>query len=132
MTVFADSSALFALLDAGDAEHRAAANAWRQLRGGNARLVTSNYVVVEAFSLAQRRLGMEAARAFVQDVSPLLAVEWVTPDAHIAAECAVLASGLRDLSLVDCTSFELMRRLGIWRVFAFDRHFAERGFECLP
>jgi predicted nucleic acid-binding protein len=34
----------------------------------------------------------------------------------------------RDLSLVDCVSFEVMRRNGITRAFAVDRHFQELGF----
>jgi uncharacterized protein len=43
----------------------------------------------------------------------------------------VLAAARRNLSLVDCVSFELMRRLGIRRVFCFDPHFAEQGFELV-
>ena len=38
----------------------------------------------------------------------------------------------RQLSLVDCASFDIMRRLGLRDVFAFDPHFAEQGFRCLP
>ena len=38
----------------------------------------------------------------------------------------------RQLSLVDCTSFVVMRQIGIDDVFAFDRHFAEQGFTVLP
>jgi predicted nucleic acid-binding protein len=43
-----------------------------------------------------------------------------------------LTSARRRLSLVDCTSFEVMRRLGITSAFAIDRHFVEQGFEVLP
>ena len=32
----------------------------------------------------------------------------------------MLAAGVRDVSLVDWTSFELMRRLGVAEAFAFD------------
>jgi predicted nucleic acid-binding protein len=35
----------------------------------------------------------------------------------------------RGLSLVDCTSFAIMRRQAITRAFHFDRHFQEQGFE---
>jgi len=35
------------------------------------------------------------------------------------------------LSLVDCVSFEVMRRIGMNRVFCFDPHFEEHGFEVL-
>ncbi|MEI6809693.1 MAG: hypothetical protein WCN95_13310, partial [bacterium] len=33
---------------------------------------------------------------------------------------------------VDCVSFEVMRRLGLRNVFAFDNHFAEQGFLVRP
>ena len=40
-----------------------------------------------------------------------------------------MAAGRRDLSLVDCASFEVMRRSGIRTAFAFDPHFGEFGYE---
>lgn len=51
---------------------------------------------------------------------------------HGVAVTALLTAGKRQLSLVDCSSFEAMRRLGITSAFAFDRHFAEQGFEQVP
>ena len=45
---------------------------------------------------------------------------------------ALLTANRRQLSLVDCISFEMMRRLEIKTAFTHDRDFAERGFECLP
>jgi predicted nucleic acid-binding protein len=45
---------------------------------------------------------------------------------------SMLAADKKRLSLVDCISFNIMRRLGIKSAFAFDRHFKEQGFECIP
>jgi len=95
-------------------------------------LITSNYVLVESFALLQASLGMEAVRAFHDAVLPVLHVHWTTPEDHEVAMQALLVADRRRLSLVDCTSFQLMRRLGVPRAFAFDRHFAEQGFELLP
>lgn len=39
--------------------------------------------------------------------------------------------GRRDLSFVDCVSFVVMRRYEMEKVFGFDKHFAEQGFEVL-
>ena len=50
---------------------------------------------------------------------------------HRAAAAALLAAGRRGISLVDCSSFEVMRRLGLERAFAFGRHFAEAGFQLV-
>ena len=41
------------------------------------------------------------------------------------AVAALLAANCRQLSLVDCTSFQAMRQLGIATVFTFDAHFVE-------
>lgn len=66
-----------------------------------------------------------------EDVFPLLQVEWVDEIGHREAVSAMLVAGRRELSLVDCSSFGTMRRLGIRKAFAFDEHFAEQGFEIV-
>lgn len=38
----------------------------------------------------------------------------------------------KSLRLVDCVSFNLMRRSGIRQAFAIDEHFLEQGFQVLP
>ena len=132
MTVFVDTSAFYALLDAGDRHHRAAKQAWVTLVREAADLACSNYVIIETTALLQNRLGMEAARAFQEDILPVVRVEWVDDITHRTGVTALLTAGRRQLSLVDCVSFDLMRRLGIHRAFAFDEHFAEQGFEVIP
>jgi predicted nucleic acid-binding protein len=130
MRVFVDTSALLAVLDADDASHPRADASWRGLLASEHSLTTTSYVLVETFALAQHRLGLEAARTLHQDVLPALDVVWVGADIHAAAATALLTAGRRRLSLVDCVSFEVMRRGGIRQAFAFDRHFAEQGFEA--
>lgn len=41
---------------------------------------------------------------------------------------ALLAANRRQLSFVNCCSFEVMRSLGMERAFAFDANFKEQGF----
>ncbi len=41
-------------------------------------------------------------------------------------------AGRRTLSLVDCVSFEVMRRIGVLKAFAFDHHFKDYGYEISP
>jgi uncharacterized protein len=94
--------------------------------------VTSNYVLLETTALVQKRLGFDAVTTLHADVLPVVQVEWMDPALHQAAAAILITMRRRDLSLVDCTSFELMRRLGLRAVFGFDRHFAEQGFTCLP
>jgi len=131
MIAFVDTSAFYAVLDRDDRNYRAAAAVWQTLLEGGATLVTHSYVLVETCALIQNRLGIDALRNFEQDIVPLLTIEWITKTQHESGIAAVLAAGRKKLSLVDCVSFAVMREAGIQNAFAFDRHFAEQGFECL-
>ncbi|MGA9347843.1 MAG: PIN domain-containing protein [Anaerolineae bacterium] len=132
MSVFVDTSALFAVLDADDENHDAAKQIWEDLLTQEVVLVCSNYVLVETLALVQRRLGIPAVRVFQEDIMPTLNIEWVDESLHQVGIAGVLAAARRELSLVDCVSFEIMRRLGIKTAFVFNHHFDEQGFECLP
>jgi len=77
-------------------------------------------------------LGLEAVTDFQRDVVPLLSLEWVDENYHEAGLAAVLTAKRRNLSLVDCVSFEVMRRNRVKNVLTFDKHFGEHGFHCLP
>ena len=132
MTEFVDTSAFFALLDADD-HHRDRARAHLQkVVEGGIDLLTHEYVVVEATALIQRRLGLGALRRFVDDLLPIVEVAWVGEDLHREAREALLAAGRRTVSLVDWTSFLVMRRHGVRRAFTFDPDFGAEGFEVVP
>jgi len=129
--VFVDTSALYALLDRDDRRHAEAAAIWGRLVEEARPLTTHSYVLVEAFALVQRRLGPAAVKALQNDVVPLLDVIWVDEALHRAATEALLASGSRAVSLVDWTSFAVMRDRGLRLAFAFDDDFRSQGFETL-
>jgi predicted nucleic acid-binding protein len=131
MPVFVDTSALLAVLDADDTEHTTAKKIWEYLIQSNEVMVCSNYILVETFALVQHRLGMEAVRLLHEDIVPLLDTVWVDEAVHRAGLSAVLVAWRRKLSLVDCVSFEVMRRLNIRKAFCFDTHFEELGFEVI-
>ncbi len=132
MNVFVDTSAFYAVLDADDQYHDAAKTAWTELLQGAHHLHTTSYVLVETVALLQSRLGMESVRVFSADVQPLLHVYWVDEGTHRSAHHALLVAGRRDLSLVDCASFEAVRRQHLAEAFCFDAHFAEQGIHVLP
>ena len=132
MAVFIDTSAIVAFLNPTDENHRAAVDRGTELVEGPEALLATNYILVEAFAVLARRLGFEAVRTFQTLVVPALEVSWVDQRFHETAVAALLTAGSRDLSLVDCTSFELMRRQGVDTAFAFDAHFIQQGFQCIP
>ena len=132
MSLFVDTSALLAFLDADQPRHTEVIDTWGQAILEDRRLFTSNYILVESFALVQRRLGLEALRALADVLVPMLRPIWVDEELHAAAVAALFAASRRKLSLVDCTSFELMRRHGLTEAFALDDDFARQGFRLVP
>jgi uncharacterized protein len=128
LTVFVDTSALIAFLDDDDPAHRVCREAWRQAALEAEGLTTTDYVVLEAVAVAQRRWGLDAVRTLVDEYLPLIEVGSVSTEDRVAALNALLAAGRRRLSLVDCVSFTVMRRLGIRDYLGLDPHFEEQGF----
>ena len=130
--ILTDTSALYAVLDRDDDNHPAAAATWNSLLQTDTPLLVTNYLVVETMAVVQHRLGMEAVRLLCDDILPALDVHWITEADHGHAQNALLAAGRRKLSLVDCSSFHVMRSRAVRTAFAFDPHFGEQGFEVLP
>jgi predicted nucleic acid-binding protein len=92
MTVFMDTSAIFAVMDADDGNYRKASKIWSQLLETDSQILVSNYVLVEAFALIQHRLGMKAVRLFQEDIMPVLTVEWVDEAVHSSGVASLLAA----------------------------------------
>ena len=127
MSVFVDTSAIYALLAAGASNHERALRATARLLGED--LVTHSYVVVELVSLVRRRLGAEAAARLIDEVLPDIEVADVDVSLRSRALSAFRAATASDVSLVDRTSFEFMRQRGISRAWAMDSDFTTEGFE---
>ncbi len=132
MSLFVDTSAIVAIVDAGQDRHADAAAAWEAALESGRALYTSNYVLVETFALVQRRLGLAACREVSTTLVPLLSPLWVDEALHETALAAVFAADSRSLSFVDCTSFEIMRRHGLGEALTLDRDFTRQGFLVAP
>lgn len=130
MTTFADTSALYAVLDRADDNHATALRTMAALRDRGAP-ITHSYVVLESAALAHRRLGFDAATVLHDELLPLIDIERVGADLHDAAWRTLRAARRRRDSLVDHVSFELMRRRRIDTAFAFDDDFVREGFALL-
>lgn len=130
--IFVDTSALYASVSMKDDDYSTALPIWIGLVQRGDTLITNNYVLVECFSLLQSRFGIEAVRQLQANIVQFLQIDWIGEQQHISSVNDVFTANRRQLSLVDCTSFETMRRLGIEKVFTFDEHFREQGFEVIP
>ncbi|MBN1453674.1 MAG: type II toxin-antitoxin system VapC family toxin [Anaerolineales bacterium] len=129
---FVDTSAFLAILSIDDHHHSHAELCLRGLREENQTLSANNYVIIESIALIQKRLGIDKVRDFQNKILPLIQIEWVDEEQHKIAIDRVLSANRRKLSLVDCSAFETMRRLGIDTAFTFDSHFREEGFAVIP
>jgi len=132
MRVFIDTTAVLAVLNANDKNHISARETWIRLVGVNELLVSTNYILLETNAILQNRFGMDAVHLFNKDILPVLNIEWIGEEVHERGISSLLVANRRELSLVDCTSFEVMRQAGIRHAFTFDQHFFEQGFKVSP
>ena len=140
MSILVDTGAWYAIADASDRHHQEASRLYAE-HAGRTRLVTSDLILAETWALLSSHLGRAAAVTFWETLRetriPVLAIEAADLD---AAWRIVQTFADQTFSLVDCTSFALMERLGIHDAFAFDSHFLvyrfgparQRSFRCLP
>ena len=128
MTVFVDTSVLYAILDADDPSHEASRAEFARLK--STPLVSHSYVVLESVAIVERRLGRAAARDLLKELIAQIQIVYIDDSIHGPAVSAYLSSA--GPSLVDCTSFEVMRRAGIRTALAVDSDFTDAGFEVIP
>ena len=126
--VFLDTVGLLASWDGSDQWHSLARPVLDGLIRERRSLVTSTFVLLECGNAAARR----PYRASVNLLRKLLLNDGrlLTPTSEEfeAAWMAYESDQQTSASIVDHTSFILMRRLGIDEVFTNDRHFAAAGF----
>jgi uncharacterized protein len=133
--IFVDTSAWLALADSRDHDHKRATDFHRRVvRGEFGRQVTTNYVMVETLTIVRRRLGLKPAMALVEAIRSGKEVElfWVEPVHHQEAIELMSAHEDKQWSVTDCSSFVIMRSLGIRDAFTFDRDFVQAGFTGHP
>jgi len=129
MTVFADTSALYALLVRDDYMHVRAKRCFSYFAEHSVQLLSSSFVLVETMALLQRRVGHDAAQDFNARIVPLLEILWVNADWYARAVQRLTMQAQKGVSLVDCLSFEIMEARAITLAYAYDSHFEDNGFE---
>ncbi|HLM91737.1 MAG TPA: type II toxin-antitoxin system VapC family toxin [Thermoplasmata archaeon] len=133
--ILIDSSAWYALADNRERHHGDAVRLFaRVTKGEFGRILTTDYVLDETYTLLRMRLGIGPVRALrdlLTGSSNLQMVRVSERDFDHAVELMLNQADKR-WSLTDCTSFVLMRELEISRAFTFDHNFSEAGFQVLP
>lgn len=130
--MFVDAGPFIGLYVERDQYHDRAVAAWALRQANTSDLVTTNFVLAETLNLigksrpavATADAGLAIYRRItivpVEESDVIGALHWMRQYAD------------QRFSFVDCTSFVLMRRLGLKRAFTFDHHFAVAGFHVWP
>lgn len=134
MKLFVDTSAWAAYYDASDRWHAAARKAMASLVDTRVTFVTTDYVLDEAITLLLYHAGHQHAFAFGDAVQHSRQVQLVRVDASIWEEAWQLFRHYDDKvwAFTDCTSFVVMRQMGLMQAFTFDDHFEQAGFQLWP
>jgi predicted nucleic acid-binding protein len=121
MSLFVDTSIWYAAADKSDLSNSRA----KAVLGAGEPLVTTDHVLVETWTLIRNRLGTRAAERFLEGLrSGIARIEYAgAADLDMALEIGK-AYRDQDFSIVDRTSFAVMRRLGITRAASLDDDFA--------
>lgn len=132
--IFVDTGAWLALTDRQDNLHAAAKSAFVALLQESRRLVTTNLVIAETYTLLRRRIGHTTAMQFLTSTRTSPRVEIVFSVPRLESEAARILRQYADqqFSYVDAVSFALMRERAMEQAFAFDHHFLICGFVTLP
>jgi predicted nucleic acid-binding protein len=121
MSLFVDTSIWFAAADAADLSN---ARAKAILNSGEL-LITTDHILVETWTLLRYRLQRNAAERFWEGMRSGGAIIEPIGLADLEAAWQIgISWNDQDFSIVDRTSFAVMRRLGVERAASLDDHFA--------
>jgi predicted nucleic acid-binding protein len=135
--VFVDTGAWIGIAVARDQMHVAAASHAKQLAERAIPLLTTNYVLAEAYTRIRYDDGHAKALVFdalIREMRRLrhLSIVWVTPTVHEGAMELFRRYSDHKFSIVDCASFVVSRRKKVREVFGFDQDFVAMGFILRP
>ncbi len=121
MSLFVDTSIWYSAADSSESSNARS----KAILAGSEPLVTTDHVLIETWTLLRHRIHRRAAERFWEGLrGGVAAIEPVgVADLEAAWQIGV-AYRDQDFSIVDRTSFAVMRRLGIDRAASLDDDFA--------
>lgn len=126
MSVFVDTGAWFAYFVRRDPDHNSARE-W--ISANESPLVTSDYILDELFTLLKTResyvVAVAAGKVLIEE--KICRIIKVTLQDFSQAWATFVQFSDKGWSFTDCTSKEIMERLGISTAFSFDEHFEQFG-----
>jgi len=88
----------------------------------------------ETLTLIRMRIGLDASRRFYEQAVGSARLRWERVDVSRFQAALEWFFGWKDktFSFTDCTSFVILRELGLKKVLTCDDHFRSAGFEIVP
>ena len=135
--IFVDTSAWSAIADLNDIDHELAV-LYQDEVAERRRLVVTNYILDELYTLMLMNQGYQDAVAFKNELdlmiqTGVLKEVWVTEEmAREAWKVFEKFNVDKEWSFTDCVSYVVMKQREIIEVFTFDHHFEQMGFMMRP
>lgn len=139
-SVFVDTWGWLTLRDRREAQHQEVARFYQRLRSSGAPIITTDYVLVETFTLLFKRLPGPQATTSLQMLmqatnAGYVRLERITTERF--SETLVLRERFLDkpnISFTDLSSMVVMQELGITMILTGDAHFTHvgMGFQVVP
>lgn len=135
--VFVDSSAWIAVCVEVDKYHQIAKKYYSELIYQNAMFITSNYVLSETYTRIRYDVSYSKAIKTHQIISEAinkkkLNIVWIDKKIDDAAWDIFKKYSEQTLSIVDCTTIAIVKKLKIDEIFAFDDDFLKVGLNVQP
>jgi len=130
--IFMDTSALFAVANAKDEDHKRARDFLSKMAEEKVTFIVTNFILSETYTLMLRKIGRDKAINYVESLRNTAEIERVSEEDENKAWQIILRYRDKDFSYVDATSFAVMERLGMRDAFSFDEHFEQYSLNRLP
>ena len=132
LEIFVDMSGWGNLVDKSQPYHQLMVQLYREAKQQKRRLITSNYVLTEVVALLTSPLRIPRPKiiSFVNSLKQSLYVDIIHIDKDKDDEACILLASREDKewSLVDCSSFIIMKERGMLEALTNDVHFEQAGF----
>lgn len=131
--VFVDSFAWIAAINKSDNYHDATLRMLEDFLGKQAKLFTTNYVIIETINALSKVEFRKAVIEFIDrlEKSPSVEIIKITDETYNNAWRLYQQRLDKEWGITDCTSFEVMKMLDIKKAFTNDKHFEQAGFSLV-
>jgi predicted nucleic acid-binding protein len=133
MSLFIDTSFLYAMEDVSDLHHKESLEVWEKTLKNPPRIVSTSFIFDETVTLLQAKLGHAKAADVGSRLLHSTMVELIHITPEIFEEAWDYFSKHKDkgYSFTDCVSFTVMEELNIKNALTFDKHFRQAGFKTV-